>query len=231
MCRELYKGPDLIKGIDIIEPRASMLAFNMKRKTKNTSAFKDSKISSSSLATVTVNFNVSPNPGDTMFINMRNGNSAVLTGYAGWTLLGSVASSLYTLVRIADSTDTGSYTFTWSIAVNNLSVHSVMVSGTVGYQNYLMTTATNALVVTSPSLTISKNSTMLYYFSTAGNANGATSAAIPAGYTAVLISGFNLQTTYQTFSVDTTSSYTVTFSPGTGPATTRIVRIEILGAT
>lgn len=208
-----------------------MIASIFRRRTKNTSTFKTAKIFSATTAAITLTFDLPPSPGDTMFVNIRNGNANVLTAYPGWTLLGSVTASLYTLVRIADDTDTGTYSFTWSGVPNNFSGHAVMISGTVGYQNYLMTTVTNSLTPTSPSVSITKNSTMLYFFSTAGSANGATTSAIPAGYTIALNSGFNLQTTYKTFSDPATESWTVTFSPGTGPATTRIVRIEILGAT
>ena len=236
MCKVPIYQPELVKGIGIIHPDdyrgpENSLIGAHRRRTKNTSAFKTAKAVSTAGTTATLVFDLPPSPGDTMFVNMRNGNSSALISYPGWTLLGFASSSLYTLVRIADNTDTNSYPFTFNGNVNNFNLQAVMISGTVGYQGYLMTTVNNSLTPTSPSYSITKNSTMLYYFSTAGSANGATSASIPAGYTAILTSGFNLQTTYQTFSDFATSSWTVTFSPGTGPATTRIVRIEILGAT
>lgn len=240
MCKEIFI-PNIIKSIrpEIIHPskfvmpqNKATIQSNFRRRTKNVSAFKDAKnYTSGAVATQVLVFNVTPAPGDTMFVTMRNGNGSTLTTYTGWTLLGSVSATLYCLVRIADATDTGTYSFIWSGATNNFVGHAIMISGTIGYQDFLITTVTNSLTPTSPSLSILKNSTMIYYFSTAGNANGATASSIPAGYTVSLSSGFNIQTTYQTFSADTTSSYTVTFSPGTGPATTRIIRIQILGAT
>lgn len=203
----------------------------LQRRNRITSIFKQSKIFGSGggtgPTTQTLTLDLVPDPGDTIFVILRAGGT--LSTYAGFTLLGSVATALYVLIRTADSTDTGTYDFIYSAAPNNVGGHAMVTGATLGYTNFSLNTYTSQLVVNAPSISIQKNSTILLWFSTFGNAQGATSSVVDTGYTLALTSGFNIQSHYKFIANAVTENSTITFSPGTGPDTTRIIQIEILG--
>lgn len=202
-----------------------------RRKSKIASAFSQIKEFGSGggtgPTTQTLILDAVPDPGDTIFVILRAGGT--LSTYAGFTLLGSVSNTLYVLIRTADATDTGTYDFIYSAAPNNVSGHALVTGGSLGYTNFSLSTYTNQLVVNATSISIQKNSTVLLYFSTFGNANGATSSVVTTGYTLGTSSGFNIQSHYKFLENAVTENSTITFSPGTGPDTTRVVQIEILG--
>lgn len=224
--------PPLIVLLCIYTCTAQMITAPASKQITSPSVFKQSKVFGiSNDADQVLTLDNVPDPGDVIFVMMRNANSSTLTTYTGFTLLGSVSSSLYVLVREADGTDTGIYTFTWSGLVNNFGGHC-MVAGSgslAGYTNFSLTSYTNQLVVNAPSIDLQNNSIVLLYFTTTGSVNGATASVVTTGYTLELTSGFNNQSHYKFIPNVTTESATITFSPGTGPATTRVAQIEILG--
>lgn len=222
----------LIVLLCIYTCHAQMITAPASKQITSPSVFKQSKeFATGTLAEQVMTLDNVPDPGDVIFVMMRNGNSSTLTTYPGFTLLGSVSSSLYAIVRTADGTDTDTYTFTWSGAVNNFS-GQCMVAGSgslAGYTNFSLTSYTDQLVVNSPSIDLQNNSIVLLYFTTTGNANGATESVVTTGYTLELTAGFNNQSHYKFIPNVTTENATITFSPGTGPDVTRVVQIEILG--
>jgi len=182
-------------------------------------------------AFVSFYFTIIAEPGDTIFINLRA--SGGLANYApGWTTIGNVA-GLFSAVHVVTTSDTGTYEMRWGSNASNAGLQYMVCAGTYGWRNTSLTSFSSALVCTLPPISILKNSTVLVYHTTVGGQGNVTARTIaPSGYVLAVSSTIFLESRYKIYGDDISDGFTLTWTPGpTPPVTTRISRVEILGAT
>jgi len=171
-------------------------------------------------------------PGDTIFLNIRAaGNSCTNTG--GFDTIANIT-GLFSGVRYATLTDTGTYNLTWSGTGTTNGTIEVLVSGrTLGYTQPYSQSVDGGFVHTLPSISMQKNSAVLIcYTSAGGNGNVTDVTYAPGTFIVGVDGGFTYRTIYKPLQVATTEGFTLTWTGGiAAPARTRMSRIELLGLT
>jgi len=147
----------------------------------------------------------------------------------GWATIGNTA-GIFTAVHTVTAADTGTFEFRWGVNANNVGMHAMICGGTFGYRNGTVTSF-SVLVCTLPPISILKNSTVLIYYTTVGAIQATNKTLNPNDYVLALTSGFQLESRYKVFGNDISEGFTLTWTGTATPPSSRISRIEILGAT
>ena len=161
-------------------------------------------------------------PGDTIFVNIRNGTGA-MTSMPGFNVIANTG-GLYTAARVVDITDTGTYTFTWSTSASNMNIHAMISGVSLGTEHgYALSFPFGQVICTLPYIvTVPKNATVLYYHTTSGGPTATGRILTPAGYTKVLGGGITRESWYKKFTENTIEGITLEWTGGHGGTTRNV---------